>query len=91
MSFLNRFRTWPDSPWKNATSRSSRGNEAQISLETEAICEPPYVGCYFLNRLLTLTRISELALHEALIKSLTVRNLDFSGSAPFWTTRFNRR
>ncbi|SRR6266581_8883745 len=40
------------SPLKNATSRSSRGDEAQISPETEAISEPPHVGCYFLNRLL---------------------------------------
>src|SRR6266849_9114622 len=44
----------PSSPLKNATSRSSRGNEAQISSETEAISEPPHVGCYFLNRLLTI-------------------------------------
>src|SRR6266567_1843198 len=41
------------SPLKNATSRSSRGNEAQISSEKEAMREPPHIGCYFLNRLLT--------------------------------------
>src|SRR6266567_2093181 len=40
-------------PLKNAISRSSRGDEAQIPSETEAICEPPHVGCYFLNGLLT--------------------------------------
>jgi hypothetical protein len=40
----------PSSLFKNATSRS-RGNEAQISSETEARSEPPYVG-YFVNRLL---------------------------------------
>ncbi len=42
----------PDRPLENATTRSSRGNEAQFSAETEAIGEPPHVGCYFLNRLL---------------------------------------
>src|SRR6266571_7448830 len=30
---------------------SSRGHEAQISSEKEAVREPPHVGCYFLNRL----------------------------------------
>jgi hypothetical protein len=48
-------------PLNNATSRSSRGDEAQISLETEAISEPPHVGCYFLNRLLTGRRLIQLA------------------------------
>jgi hypothetical protein len=32
-------------------SRSSRGNEAQISSETIVHSEPPYVGCYCLNGL----------------------------------------
>jgi hypothetical protein len=39
----------PGSPFKNAFSRSSRGNEAQISLETIIRSEPPHVGCYFFN------------------------------------------
>jgi hypothetical protein len=37
---------------KNTTCRNSRGNEAQISSEKEAMREPPHVGCYFLNGLL---------------------------------------
>jgi hypothetical protein len=37
------------SPFKNVFSRSSRGNEAQISLETIIHSEPPHVGCYFFN------------------------------------------
>src|ERR1017187_4280159 len=32
----------PGSPFKNAFSRSSRGNEAQISLETIIRLEPPH-------------------------------------------------
>jgi hypothetical protein len=50
----------PGSPFKNAFSRSSRGNEAQISLEMIIRLEPPHqsshrvlrpagVGCYFFN------------------------------------------
>ena len=34
---------------KNAFFRSSRGNEAQISLETIIRLEPPYAGCCFFN------------------------------------------
>ncbi len=47
------------SPLKNATFSSSRGNEAQISSETEAISEPPHVGCYFLKRLVSCRFISK--------------------------------
>jgi hypothetical protein len=42
-----------NSPSKNAFFRSSRGNEAQISLETIIRLEPPHVGCYSFNALLT--------------------------------------
>jgi hypothetical protein len=37
---------------KNAFFRSSRSNEAQISLETIIRLEPPYAGCCFFNGLL---------------------------------------
>ncbi len=33
-----------NSPLKNATSRGSRANEAQISSETGAIGEPPHIS-----------------------------------------------
>src|SRR5260370_38388942 len=48
-------------PLKSSTSRSSRGNEAQISSEKAAIREPPHVGCYFLNRLSALFRAIRVA------------------------------
>src|SRR5882672_5793830 len=48
-------RTPPNSPSKNPALCSSRGNEAQISRETETMSEPPHVGCYILNGLLTKT------------------------------------
>jgi hypothetical protein len=38
-------------PVNNAFFCSSRGNEAQISLEIIISLEPPYVGCYFINGL----------------------------------------
>jgi hypothetical protein len=41
----------PGSPFKNVFSRSSRGNEAQISLEWNTQLEPRYLGCYFFNGL----------------------------------------
>ena len=56
-SFLRSFghmhrNTQPNSPFKNVFFRSSRGNEAHISLETIIRSEPPHVGCYFFNELL---------------------------------------
>jgi hypothetical protein len=50
-------------PLKNAFFRSSRGNEAQISLETIIRLEPPYVGCYFFNGLLTIRARLRLGEH----------------------------
>jgi hypothetical protein len=37
---------------KNLPSCSSRGNEAQISWESEGKSEPRYLGCCLINRLL---------------------------------------
>src|ERR1039458_5139567 len=56
-SFLRSFghmhrNTQPNSQFKNVFFRSSRGNEAHISLETIIRSEPPHVGCYFFNELL---------------------------------------
>jgi hypothetical protein len=48
------FQTLANSPLNNTASRSSRGDEAQISAEKEAMREPPHVGRYFLNKPLKL-------------------------------------
>jgi hypothetical protein len=40
-----------NNPFKDVFSRSSRGNEAPIFLETIVYSEPPHVGCYFFNGL----------------------------------------
>ena len=50
--------TQPNSPFKNVFFRSSRGNEAQISLERNTQLEPPHVGCYFFDELVGARLIS---------------------------------
>ena len=52
-----------NSPFKNVFSRSSRGNEAQISLETIMQLAPPHGGGYFFNGLLGRSITPTLALN----------------------------
>jgi hypothetical protein len=65
--------TQPDSPFKNVFFRSSRGNEAHISLETIIRSEPPHVGCYFFNELLRRSsgRLAEELLHRLRVLRVT--------------------